>query len=149
MPLLLSVIFGCATVACAVSAWATVLGLFGLGRFTINGQEADPIVFLRAYGWVLLLPGLLAAPIAYAIRYERPWSRDAVILWWVAFGALFVVFNLAVNSPSSVLKPLVNAAVGLGFSWWYLYRKPTVVAYYEALEARDREITQLTSSAGG
>ena len=148
MPFLLSVALGCATLACVFTLWAALLGLVGRGDFKFNGQPADPARVMR-YVWVLLPPGLLAGPVAYGIRRERSWSRYAILLWWVAYGALFIGFNLVVNTAQAAIEPTVNTLLGLGFSWWYLYRKANVVAYYDALETREMINGHEANVAGG
>ncbi len=63
---------------------------------------------------------------AYGLAKDLPWSRWMMMVLLVA-GVVLI--------PPQMASPL-NYGLSLAlaiFGWWYLYRKPSVVAYYNAI----------------
>lgn len=83
---------------------------------------------------------LAAAPIAYGLWKERSWTRPF----------LFVFFGISElgkylmprwrEAPAAALIPrlLISAAL-IGLLGWYLYRKRSVVGYYDALSVGNKD----------
>src|SRR5262249_41056000 len=78
---------GCATMCCIYSLCAAVMVLVGRGSLTINYARLPPtLAFLTS-----LAVGTLSGAIALAIRREKPWSRDVILLFWLALGSANII----------------------------------------------------------
>jgi hypothetical protein len=90
--------------------------------------------------WVAFPPFLLLfAAIAYALWRELPWSRQLMVAFWG--GNLLLGVGLAAWGPvhdPGEWPQLAIYLIIIGIVWWYLYRKPSVVAYYRVLEEQRR-----------
>lgn len=143
MPLLvrLSGAFAGLWAACALLVLALMIGvaLFGGGPFEFNGEPVSRASYLRHLPPVALGLGALATyfgAVAFGIWRERAWVRPAVLAFWLGISALLVGQGIA--GVMNVAVALIWPAIYLGFVGWYFYRKPNVVDYYRALEARAR-----------
>jgi hypothetical protein len=144
MPLLvgLAATFAGFWAACSVPTLVIMVAvaLFGNGPFEFNGAPVSRAEFLRRIPVVVLSLGALAVyfgAVAVAVWRERAWVRPAVLAFWLAVSALLVAQGI--SGTMSLVEALVWSAVYLGFVGWYFYAKPNVVAYYGALQARERE----------
>ena len=141
MPLLLLCGFG-------LSAFFSVLGTIAFtlmaitlpfsSSYSINDHPATRAEFLR-FSWPIFVAFppllLLFGTIAYALWRERPWSRRLMLAFWgvnvvAGVGMALSTFAQEPGAWASVFLYLLLLVV----AWWYLYRKPGVVAYYRLLE---------------
>lgn len=140
MPLLLLCGFG-------LSAFFSALGTFAFtvmavtlpfsSSYSIEGHPATRAEFLHA-SWPLFVvfPPLLLlfGTIAYALWRERPWSRRLMLAFWgvnVVAGVGMALSTFA--QETGAWAPVYLYLFLLVVAWWYLYRKPSVVAYYRLL----------------
>jgi hypothetical protein len=107
-------------------------------QYAVNGvsvtraefvQKSWPllVVFPVALGWVLA--------IVYALWRELPWSRSAIIGYWVVSLVAECLMAIVSGKPGDLLTSVVMGGGIIGVLSWYLYRKPSVRAYYSALRA--------------
>jgi len=108
--------------------YAAVLALFLAILPAAGAVGADFLNGSRIFIIPLLV---LSIVVAYGLAKDRHWSR------WVMM--LLLVLGIVLIPP-----PLANP-IDYGFSiafaifgWWYLYRKPNVVAYYDAVTSGGR-----------
>ena len=151
MPLLvrLAAAFAGFWAACALLALLMVIGiaLFGGGPFEFNGAPVSRGEFLRRLPPLALGFGALVAyfgAVALGVWRERTWVRPAVLIFWLAVSAVLVAQGIM--GAIGLAEALVWPAVYLGFVGWYFYAKPNVVAYYRALEVREREAAESVDS---
>jgi hypothetical protein len=85
------------------------------------------VVFPVAVGWVLA--------IVYALWRELPWSRRAIIGYWVVSLVAECLMAIVSGKPGDLLTSVLMGGGIIGLLSWYLYRKPSVRAYYSALGA--------------
>ena len=147
-PLVLAVLFGCLTLLCT---WCTVLLVFmviNIGSYEIDGEPATRAEFLRVMGIPTLVFGGLSGVAAWALRRERTWAREAILVFW-GTATVVVVLLLATQGRLRALGWLPAILAGaLGAFGWYLYFKGSVRTYYNAL-ARGSEPTIATPVHGG
>ena len=144
MPLLLLLGFGLSAFMSGLGAVAYVLMVVTLpfsSSYSIDGHPATRSEFLHATWplFVLFPPMLLLfGAIAYALWRERPWSRVLMLAFWgvnVLVGIGIALFPFAQETGASgAWASVATYVVTLAVAWWYLYRKPGVVAYYRILE---------------
>jgi hypothetical protein len=109
--------------------------------YSVDGHPATRAEFFAASWPILaLLPLLLVfAAIAFALWRELPWSRLLILVLW---GANLVAFvGLEIWGPvrdRGDWTPVFLYPIMIAIVWWYLYGKPTVVAYYRVLEQQVR-----------
>lgn len=141
MPLLLLCGFGLSAFISAIGVVAYVLMALTLpfsSSYSIDGHPATRSEFLHAM-WPLFVAFppilLLFGAIAYALWRERPWSRRLMLGFWGVNVLAGVGIALSPLGQESGAWASVSAySVILVVAWWYLYRKPGVVAYYRLLE---------------
>ena len=74
----------------------------------------------------------LAGATTYALWRDRPWSRHALLAFWMLVFVAPGLWELASTRDPEVLVVLLPwTAVVL----WYLFRKRSIVAYYRAIAA--------------
>lgn len=139
MPFILAASMGAFTIS-------SIFGIFGIVMLQKAAFAPLPVesplpfslkLVMVAGGIIGLLLGVLGGVIAYAIRHEREWSRDAIILWWAASCAGAFCFSASVGGVgSNAAWAMTNPMIGGIASVWYLYRKPNVVRYFAILEER-------------
>jgi hypothetical protein len=106
--------------------------------YTVNAVPVTRAEFMQK-SWPLLVGFPVAAGCALAIVYalwrELPWSRRAIISYWVV--SLVPVCLMAITSgkTADLVESVVMFGGVIGLLSWYLYRKQSVRAYYSALEA--------------
>ena len=136
MPLLLAIGIGPAALFGAWTVMFIVRASFDLGTYTVDAVPVPGHEFLRGYGLMFIPPGFVAALIAWAIWRELPWSRAAILYWWVLYAAICVALEARENGLRlEALFAAKLAAVGFSASAWYLYRKLSVVAYFQFLQS--------------
>jgi len=134
------------------SAFFSGLGAFILTIFAIwlpfsSSYSVDGHAATRAQFFAASLPILVAVPpllllfaaIAYALWRELQWSRPLIVAFWCAnllLGAGLATWG-PVHDPEA-WAPLPIYLIIIAIVWWYLYRKPAVVAYYRVLEEQMR-----------
>jgi hypothetical protein len=115
-----------------------VLLVIGDGPLPLGGRAVPRD---EALARILPIPGpmaLAAAGAALALALGKHWARSAVLLPF-ALAAVTPAFTGVATSAvdlaigAAALVPAVAALV------WYLYFRPRVVAYFQALEAREKE----------
>lgn len=97
------------------------------------GDSQVQAVFLTDFvsgSQLFLIPVLaLSVIVAYGLAKDRHWSRWMMMLLLI----LGVVF---IPPPLDNAIGFVLAAALAGFGWWYLYKKPNVVEYYQAIKQK-------------
>jgi hypothetical protein len=101
--------------------------------FSLNGQNVSGHEFFRTAGPGLIVLGLLSLAIAYGIWQERPWTRWAIVAFWLALLAMNIGLAWSVNGLAGAAGAIVALATFLLFVGWYLFGKSNVVEYYRAL----------------
>jgi predicted lysophospholipase L1 biosynthesis ABC-type transport system permease subunit len=129
-----------ATVALLVLAGMLVMLPFSSG-ITVNAVPVTRTEFMQK-SWPLLVGFSVAAgcvlAIVYALWRELAWSRRAIIAYWVVSLVAVCVMAVISGNAADLVPNVVMFGSVIGLLWWYLYRKPTVRAYYSALEALPR-----------
>lgn len=102
----------------------TAPGVGTLNASALTGESARRSVI------VLLV---VSIAIAYGLAKDRHWSR------WMMMGLLVLGVVTLPFTPELASGGMYAASIALAvFGWWYLYRKPNVVGYYEEIR-RTRE----------
>jgi hypothetical protein len=125
----------------------------GVGQYSINEEQVSPHDFFMQAGLLIALIGGLLVAIAFAIATRKEWSRNLIVIFWLA-GALSAAtptfMEIGDTSRAAALVAALFAAspslVALAIAWWYLYRKPNVVGYYSSLEAQELKTITPSSS---
>ena len=105
----------------------------GFGSYELNGQTISPSDYLHRAGWVVLVAGALLLAITRDLHRAATRGRGLVMMLWFFIGAVVVW-----SSPARLrLGFIVEFGVLAGFSAWYLYRKRTVTAYFDAVTETD------------
>ena len=117
-----------------VGALFTLLSLlapFDIGSFSIEGETVSGPEFLQRGGWLMALIGIVLLAIGVGIWREREWARFLMVAFWFSYvlAGLMEIHGDLVN----VISACIGAAIGASVAGWYLYRKPNVRAYYDAL----------------
>jgi hypothetical protein len=141
MPLLLLCGMGlgafCAMVALVVVGGMVVMLPFS-SQYAVNDVSVTRAEFVRK-SWPLLVGFPVVAGCALAIVYalwrELPWSRRAIIAYWVVSLGAVCLMAIVSGKPGDLLTSVVMFGGIIGLLSWYLYRKPSVRAYYSALRA--------------
>lgn len=79
---------------------------------------------------------LAAAGAALALALEKPWARSAVLLPFALFAVAPVFTGTATTVAELALGALALTPV-VGFLVWYLYFRPRVRTYFEALRRQE------------
>jgi len=145
MPFILAMSMGwysLVAVLCAAVLLAMLRGVFQNPSVSVEPLPPDAFTIMGLFLLLVVVEGAIAATITYALWWERPWSRDLVIGWWAVttLPAVFSIFKSGVGPGP--LGSIVLSLLGLGGAWWYLYRKTTVVHYFQVLAARERRGAQ-------
>ena len=83
---------------------------------------------------VIVVPLLIiSVAAAYALAKDLAWSRPLLMIL-LALGVVTLPLTPGMASP---LTYGISVAL-LAFGWWYLFRKPNVVAYYDAIALKAR-----------
>lgn len=116
------------------AAMISLVDAWPLGDRTVSRAE-----FLAAtWPTLSILPVATAfvVAIAWGVWKERAWARPVMIAYTLSATAWVAVVGLWTGEPFATSFAM---DVGLAaFTAWYLYRKQSVVAYYNALRARHR-----------
>jgi hypothetical protein len=113
------------------------LAALGVGEFRIGPRVVDAATWLRVAAPLFALAGLLFAATSYGIARRRAWSRRPLLALWPAIAAYAAAgFALGAVRRPELLQALADAAVLGAASYWYLYRKRNVRAYFQALRTR-------------
>lgn len=108
--------------------------------YMINYQHVSrEQFFARARGLVICLSILAAymATIALALRNRLSWSRALALAYFPIFClACIAMFLQVLETPHLVdfIGIIFFTLLATPAAYWYLYRKPNVVAYYQAIE---------------
>ena len=122
------------------------------GTYTLNGVAVTREEFMaRAGAAFALFPvlGVVTIAIAVGIATGRRWARP-LLLGFFALGPVVPVLALAPGNPDVRSDLPWSLGVALAFGglvWWYLYRRPNVVAYYRSL-ASGRRRRESPAAAG-
>lgn len=112
-----------------------------------DGKEMSAGAFVLSY-LLMSATALLMVAGAFGIWKERRWTRGVLLATWLSFVAIVIASAVSQSSGLAVVYPpnftrmalaekvipLLPLLAGLAVSWWYLYRKPNVVGYFEAIE---------------
>jgi len=110
------------------------LAPFNAANYSINGERVTGSEFLERAGVLLGILGVSSLAGAYAIWREYPWSRWAIVAFWVAQVAGAIGFGWAdsgIGGAAGAVASLLTVLVLVG---WYLFGKENVVEYYQGLE---------------
>ena len=134
-----SAMFG--TISIATVATILLMTPF-VSTFTVNEEPATRAQFLSFAAPILLAFLALAAAalgIVWALWKELPWSRPAILAFWLV--GLFTLPGLALESGDAgdLRSTVATWGVLTACVWWYLYGKRTVVTYYRAISARHEQ----------
>jgi hypothetical protein len=143
MPLLLQIGMGlCGLMAGIASIGIPFMVLVPLfsSTFTVNDHPATRAEFLMS-AWPLYLGFPLIAGVMGLITYglwkERPWTREAMMAYWVTATAALVLVQLVDPVPAGEFTSgLFGGAVCGAIAAWYLYGSEGVTRYYAAIAAR-------------
>lgn len=106
--------------------------------YTYNGLPVTRAEFMQK-SWPLLVGFPVAAgcvlAIVYALWRELPWSRRAIIAYWVVTLVALSLMAIISGSTEDLLTSVAMFGGIVGLLSWYLYRKPSVRAYYSAIRA--------------
>jgi len=128
----------------ALCLLALPLAAIGIGQYSIDEEQVSPNDFLIHAGPIFAIIGGILVVISFAIASRKEWSRSLMMIFWLATTAsaatrTFVQIN-AVSREAAVIAALFASCpslIAVAVAWWYLYRKPNVVAYYASLEPRE------------
>jgi hypothetical protein len=128
----------------AVVGALTVLAMlaiasFSTGPFTWNDRPVSRAQFLGYLPLFLLVfsvPVVYFGVIALGVWRERSWTRHAVLAMWLIVAADLIGQGFA--GELGLATALGWSSVYLATVGWYFYGKANVVAYYRALESRER-----------
>ncbi|MEO6210080.1 MAG: hypothetical protein ABIQ10_08155 [Gemmatimonadaceae bacterium] len=101
-------------------------------------------VFLAVFPIVVIFMGL----IAYGLYDQRPWTRRLLAWYWPCVGVFFLAAPCTFDPmrwPEAISVFVECAAFSL-LACWYLYRKRSVVGYYETLEQAKRDASRDASA---
>jgi len=114
-----------------------VLMLLSVLPSTIGGEPVELVEWLRVSAPLYALASGLLAAVAYAIHKGKRWSRELVVMLWIAVLAYNAVTGLMGAVPKFEAWRAIGFCVILGTSSiWYFYFKSSVVAYYDGLAKR-------------
>ena len=110
--------------------------LFGDGPFRMNGDLVSKAEFLRfaiPFYAFYISACLVAGSAAWSIHVQHPRSRPLLLAYAFVFlllTPLFLVLGVPAEEvfPSALFTIVVPVLV-----WFYLYRKSSVVQYYDAI----------------
>src|SRR4029077_15426076 len=128
----------------ALTALVLPLAAYGALPLSLGGSAVPPYVWMRGAA----PPGRVAAPLVViaailmaffsaGIAARRAWSRPLPLL----LGCTVVLYGLGawlmgVASGSLAGRAALEGGVIAIASFWYFYRKRSVVAYYRSIEMR-------------
>jgi hypothetical protein len=125
------------TVAFLVLAGMLVMLPFS-SEYTVNAVPVTRVEFMQK-SWPLLVVFSLAAgyllAVVYALWRELAWSRRAIIAYWLLSLVMVCLMAIISGNAADLVANVAMFGSVIALLWWYLYRKPTVRAYYSALEA--------------
>ncbi|MGH7645773.1 MAG: hypothetical protein ACREMR_09320 [Gemmatimonadales bacterium] len=138
MPLLMRIGAVLAAVFVVVFVALFVRAAFGIGPHRIGGRPVTPEEWLRLAGPLLVAACALMGAIAYSFRTRKPWARHLVMVHWAVVGLYALGLGAAGQLSRGLTTRVVVQAVVFGAAaWWYFYRKPNVVAYFNQLSRAD------------
>lgn len=111
----------------------------GAMSYRVEGADVSRAEFMHSAGtFFVIMPVavLYTGLIAYALYAEKPSSRRLLGWYWPGFGVLTLLatfFSPAFRAQNGSEIWIVECAVFSLIAWWYLYRKRSVVGYYDAL----------------
>lgn len=116
----------------AIAAGLTLMPLLGAeGEYTINRRLVSREEFLARAVPIMAAWAVVLLAFAWAVWRRRAWARPVALGFW----PLYAIFGWRIGQPSragAVAFSLVSLGM-LAVTAWYLYRKPNVRAYYDAL----------------
>jgi len=149
MPFLMTLGMAFSALCAGVAAIVLPLTLLGFGSVSLGDSEAAPgLEWLAAVTLQALVAGLLGA-IAYGYRAEKVWARPLAPLFWlisVTYTAATAV--VSADERADMIMASIQCLVFLAAALWYFYRKPAVVAYYQAIERREPSVPVTPAGVG-
>lgn len=101
--------------------------------YIVDNRLATQSDFLiKMFPFILLY--LAAAPIAYGLWKERPWTRPLLVAFFAIpeFGK-YLTPRWSEAPAHAFIPRFILSAILIGLLGWYLYKKRNVVRYYNAL----------------
>jgi hypothetical protein len=124
-----------------MGSFATIGIIITFLTITVPGNEdyiVDNRLATQSDFLVKMLPFILlylaAAPIAYGLWKERPWTRPLLVAFFAIpeFGK-YLTPRWSGAPAHAFIPRFILSAVLIGLLIWYLYKKRNVVRYYEDL----------------
>ena len=104
---------------------------FDAGTYHIGDEPVSGPEFMKRAGWIFGVVGALWIAIGLLLIRDVPAARPLMLSYWL-LSPLVLVATAESGGSEEVLSLLLVSAVAAGISWWYLYRKPNVAAYFES-----------------
>ena len=126
------------------------LAAVDVGSYSIDDRVVSGPYFL-AHAYPILLPfiGLLLA-VAYGYWTERLWARPLPILFWLFVDAiLFWQILSGEVVGAEAIEFVAWALLYVACAVWYCFFKPSVAAYYRALEHAHGQSAPATTGVAG
>jgi hypothetical protein len=106
---------------------------FNAANYTINNQPVSGAEFLRRAGFLWAAIAAVLLVIAFGLWRERAWVRPLMVLYWLLLPlGSFIVDDW---DTASILSAFFFCGVAAAIAAWYLYRRPSVRAYFDARSA--------------
>lgn len=124
-----------------LGSFTTIGIIITLMTVTMAGNEdyfVDNRFATRSDFLIKMIPFILlylaAAPIAYGLWKERPWTRPLLIAFFSIpeFGK-YLTPRWSEAPAHAIIPRFILSAALIGLLCWYLYRKRNVVRYYNVL----------------
>jgi hypothetical protein len=118
----------------AASIVATLLMAFRFETWPMAGRSYSADAALKLAGPMLVVTGTLMGTIGVGFYKRKPWSRILVLVFWIWVPAYVIFVALqGLISWKPAVRPIVQSAILLPVSWWYLYRKADVIEYFRPI----------------
>jgi hypothetical protein len=121
----------------ALTALVLPLAAYGALPLSLGGSIVPPYVWMRVAAPLVVIAAILMAAFSVGIAARRAWSRPLPLL----LGCTVVLYGLGAwrmgAAPGSLAgRAALEGGLLAAASFWYFYRKRSVVAYYRSIEMR-------------
>ena len=133
-PTLLSIGMVLSATVSLVFALLLILITIGLVPSEIDGRTVSGWEFFRGMS-PLFVPLLWSGVVSIGIRFHKPWSRHAALIFWIMFFPNFLISDsMGKASFSQITFALMELTAFTLGAIWYLYFKSNVVKYYQSIK---------------
>ena len=133
----------------ALCLLSVLSALSGSGTFVFNGQPVSSAEFLASAGVLFVSIGVVSIAIGVGLVRERTWSRWLIVLYWALSTAGAIGAGWARSGGAGAAMGVISVLPPALFSYWYLFEKENVVAYYRALRMHEEAGGLVQSNDGG